>query len=126
MENLARRLGLKTDPTIFFASAGFTIVFVIALVLFPEPIGDAFAVGRSWIVVNLGWFFILGVNVWLGFLIWAAASRLRTMSRRPPRFSNLAAQPFLVVWCALNVMLVAVAPTLSWTVYSITLIGIAR
>ncbi|WP_299789644.1 BCCT family transporter [uncultured Marivita sp.] len=93
MENLARRLGLKTDPTIFFASAGFTIVFVIALVLFPEPIGDAFAVGRSWIVVNLGWFFILGVNVWLGFLIWAAASRhghirLGAKGSRP-EYSNL-------------------------------------
>jgi choline/carnitine/betaine transport len=93
MENLARRLGLKTDPTIFFTSAGFTIVFVIALVLFPEPIGDAFAVGRSWIVVNLGWFFILGVNVWLGFLIWAAASRhghIRLGAKRSrPEYSNL-------------------------------------
>ncbi|MBE9640554.1 BCCT family transporter [Salipiger mangrovisoli] len=75
MEQLARRLGLRTDPTIFFISAGFTIVFVLALVIFPEPIGDAFAVGRSWIVTNLGWFFVLGVNVWLGFLIWAAMSR---------------------------------------------------
>jgi len=75
LEQLARRLGLRTDPTIFFVSAGFTVVFVLALILFPEPIGDAFAVGRSWIVTNLGWFFVLGVNVWLGFLIWAAMSR---------------------------------------------------
>ncbi|AWI86240.1 multidrug DMT transporter permease (plasmid) [Alloyangia pacifica] len=75
MEQLARRLGLRTDPTIFFISAGFTIVFVLALVIFPEAIGDAFATGRSWIVTNLGWFFVLGVNVWLGFLIWAAMSR---------------------------------------------------
>ncbi|MCA0943081.1 BCCT family transporter [Salipiger pacificus] len=75
MEQLARRLGLRTDPTIFFISAGFTIVFVLALVIFPEAIGDAFAAGRSWIVTNLGWFFVLGVNVWLGFLIWAAMSR---------------------------------------------------
>jgi choline/glycine/proline betaine transport protein len=75
LEKLAHRLGLKTDPTIFFVSAGFTVVFVLALVLFPNPIGDAFAAGRSWIVTNLGWFFILGVNVWLGFLIWAAMSR---------------------------------------------------
>ncbi|WP_226627623.1 BCCT family transporter [Alloyangia pacifica] len=75
MEQLARRLGLRTDPTIFFISAAFTIVFVLALVIFPEAIGDAFAAGRSWIVTNLGWFFVLGVNVWLGFLIWAAMSR---------------------------------------------------
>ena len=93
MEHLARRLGLRTDPTIFFVSAGVTIVFVIALVLFPERIGDAFAAGRSWIVTNLGWFFILGVNVWLGFLIWAAASRHGHIRLGPkgerPEYSNL-------------------------------------
>ncbi|MCA1334557.1 BCCT family transporter [Pseudooceanicola marinus] len=93
MEHLARRLGLRTDPTIFFISAGVTIVFVIALVLFPEGIGDAFAAGRSWIVTNLGWFFILGVNVWLGFLIWAAASRHGHIRLGPkgerPEYSNL-------------------------------------
>ena len=60
MEHLARRLGLRTDPTIFFVSAGVTIAFAIALVLFPEGIGDAFAAGRSWIVTNLGWFFMGG------------------------------------------------------------------
>lgn len=75
MERLAQKLGLRTDPTIFFTAAGFTLVFVIALVLFPQPIGNAFAAGRAWIVINLGWFFIFGVNFWLGFLIWAAASR---------------------------------------------------
>ncbi len=34
-----------------------------------------FAAGRAWIVTILGWFFILGVNVWLGFLIYVAMSR---------------------------------------------------
>ncbi|MEQ5868796.1 BCCT family transporter [Sagittula sp. NFXS13] len=75
MQTLAEKLRLRTDPTIFFTSAGFTLVFVVALVIFPGPIGEAFAAGRAWIVTNLGWFFILGVNVWLFFLIWVAASR---------------------------------------------------
>ncbi|MBE3640662.1 BCCT family transporter [Mangrovicoccus algicola] len=75
MQQLADRLGLRTDPVIFFMSAGCTVVFVLALVLFPAPIGAAFAAGRAWIVTNLGWFFVLGVNLWLGFLIWAAMSR---------------------------------------------------
>ena len=75
MENLARRLGLRTDPTIFFISANCTILFVAALVIAPGPIGDAFAAGRSWIVTNLGWFFIFGVTVWLAFLLWLAFSR---------------------------------------------------
>ncbi|SEK24163.1 choline/carnitine/betaine transport [Roseivivax marinus] len=75
MEDLARRLGLKTDPVIFFSSAIFMVVFALILVIFPEGIGDAFAAAREWIVTNLGWFFILGVNVWLGFLIWVSVSR---------------------------------------------------
>jgi choline/glycine/proline betaine transport protein len=75
MDNLARRLGLRTDPTIFFAAAGCMIVFLLALVIAPEPIGLAFAAGREWIVTNLGWFFIMGVNVWLVFLLWIAMSK---------------------------------------------------
>ncbi len=93
MDALARKLGLRTDPVIFFTSATLTLVFVLALVIAPGPIGDAFAAGRAWIVTNLGWFFILGVNVWLGFLLWVAMSRHghirlgRKGSR--PEYSNL-------------------------------------
>lgn len=93
LQTLARKLGLRTDPTIFFTSAGLTLLFLLALVLFPDPIGDAFAAGRAWIVTNLGWFFILGVNLWLGFLIWAAASRHGHIRLGPkgsrPEFTNL-------------------------------------
>ena len=74
MQKWADRLGLKTDPTIFFVSAIFMILFVIALAVAPVTIGDAFAVARAWIVTKLGWFFIFGVNVWLGFLLFAAFS----------------------------------------------------
>ncbi len=93
MKTLADRLGLRVDPTIFFASAGLSLVFVVALVAAPGPIGSAFAGGRTWIVTNLGWFFILGVNVWLGFLIYAAMSRHGHIRLGPrnsrPEFSNL-------------------------------------
>ncbi|ETX27978.1 BCCT family transporter [Roseivivax isoporae] len=93
MEDLARRLGLKTDPVIFFSAAAFMIVFALALIIAPGPIGDAFAAARSWIVTNLGWFFILGVNVWLGFLIWVSASRyghIRLGGRNArPDYTNL-------------------------------------
>ena len=88
-----QRLGLRTDPVIFLVSAGLTLIFVLALVVAPGPIGIAFATGRAWIVTNFGWFFILGVNVWLGFLIWAAASRhghIRLGKRdSKPEYSNL-------------------------------------
>ncbi len=88
MKALADRLGLRTDPTIFFVSAGFMILFVAALAIAPGPINELFAAARSWIVAKLGWFFILGVNVWLGFLLFAAFSsyghiRLGGPSARP-------------------------------------------
>lgn len=75
MDELAKRLGLRTEPTIFFTSAAAMIVFLLALVIMPESIRDAFTAGREWIVTNLGWFFIFGVNVWLFFLLWVAISR---------------------------------------------------
>lgn len=75
MEKLARKLGLKTDPTIFFVSAGIMVVFLITLLLIPEAIEKAFGAGRLWIVTNLGWFFIFGVTSWVVFLLWVAMSR---------------------------------------------------
>ncbi|MGB3593738.1 MAG: BCCT family transporter [Ornithinimicrobium sp.] len=75
METLAKRLGLRTDPVIFFWSAGLMITFLILLLLFPDPIAEAFGSGRDWVVTNLGWFFILGVSSWLVFLIWIAFSK---------------------------------------------------
>ena len=93
MKELSERLGLRVDPTIFFTSAGLSILFVILLVAFPGPIGAAFSNGREWIVSHLGWFFILGVNVWLGFLIYAAMSRHGHIRLGPrnsrPEYSNL-------------------------------------
>jgi choline/glycine/proline betaine transport protein len=75
VEELARRLGLRTNPHIFFWSAGLMVLFLVVLLLFPEPIGAAFGAGREWIVTNLGWFFILGVTSWLIFLAWIAFSK---------------------------------------------------
>jgi choline/carnitine/betaine transport len=75
MNELARKLRLKTDPVIFFSSAGIMVVFLIALLLGKEPIDEGFGAGRAWIVTNLGWLFILGVTVWVVFLLWLASSR---------------------------------------------------
>ncbi|WP_423820617.1 BCCT family transporter [Salinisphaera sp. SPP-AMP-43] len=75
MQELARKLGLRVDPTIFFVSAGIMVAFLVALLVAPGPIGDAFGAGRTWIVTNLGWFFILGVTSWVAFLLWVALSR---------------------------------------------------
>ena len=93
MEELARRLGLRTNPHIFFWSAGLMVAFLIVLLLFQDPIGSAFGAGRQWIVTNLGWFFILGVTTWLVFLAWVALSRYGTLRLGDdddrPAYSNL-------------------------------------
>lgn len=93
MDQLAHRLGLRTNPAIFFWSAGLMIVFLVLLLLFPDPIGEAFGTSREWVVTNLGWFFILGVTTWLAFLIWVALSKYGTIrlggDDAKPEYGNL-------------------------------------
>ena len=75
METLARKLGLRTNHHIFFWSAGLTVSLLVLFLIFQDWVGDAFGAGREWVVTYLGWFFIMGVTVWLLFLIWAALSK---------------------------------------------------
>lgn len=93
VEDLARRLGLRTNPHIFFWSAGLMVAFLVVLLSFPGPIGTAFGAGREWIVTNLGWFFILGVTTWLVFLAWVALSKYGNLrlghDADKPAYSNL-------------------------------------
>lgn len=93
MDDLARRLGLRTDPVIFFWSAGLMVLCLVLLLIFPEPIGEVFTDGRDWVVTNLGWFFILGVTSWLIFLIWVAFSRFGKIrlggDESRPEYGNL-------------------------------------
>ncbi|MBE7326011.1 BCCT family transporter [Nocardioides sp. Y6] len=93
MDALARRLGLRTNPPIFFWSAGLMLVILVALLAFPGPLGEVFADGREWVVTQLGWFFILGVTSWVVFLIWVALSRYGALrlgkDDDQPAYSNL-------------------------------------
>lgn len=93
MDALARKLGLRTDPTIFFTSAGIMILFLVVILIAPGPIGDAFGAGREWIVTNLGWFFIFGVTSWVAFLLWVAISRYGAIrlggNDAKPAYSNI-------------------------------------
>lgn len=72
MDALARRLGLRTQPTIFFVSAGLMVLILALLLLFPTQTSEVFGTGREWIVTNLGWYFIFGVTAWLVFLLFVA------------------------------------------------------
>ncbi|QVQ50836.1 BCCT family transporter [Spiractinospora alimapuensis] len=93
LDNLAIRLGLRTNPTIFFTSSGLAFLFVILTIAFTEEVNSAFTWATENIILSsLSWFYILGVTVFLIFLIWIAASRFGSVrlggpdSR--PEFSN--------------------------------------
>ncbi|MEH0059646.1 BCCT family transporter [Auritidibacter ignavus] len=87
-------LKLKTSPVIFFSSAGIIILFVIATIAFTEPLGGAVSTASDWLLTNLGWFYVLGVTVFLGFLIYIALGRFGRVKLGPndekPEHSGLA------------------------------------
>ncbi|GAA3610047.1 BCCT family transporter [Marihabitans asiaticum] len=91
MDALARRLGLRTQPTIFFVSAGLMVAILALLLLFPTQLNSMFGTGRTWIVTNLGWYFIFGVTAWLLMLLFVAFGPYGevTLGRRdePPQYS---------------------------------------
>ncbi|MFP8884137.1 BCCT family transporter [Streptomyces mangrovi] len=75
LEKLQRLLGLRTDPVIFFTSAGLTVLFVVAAVSLTEQVDRIFATASDWLLTQLGWFYILGVTTFLVYLLWIAVSR---------------------------------------------------
>lgn len=93
MEKLAQRLGLRTNPQIFFWSAGLMVLFLILVLVFQEPVARIFSSSRLWVVTNLGWFFVLGVSAWLLFLIWVAVSKYGKVrlgkDGDKPQYSNI-------------------------------------
>ncbi|GAA3736422.1 choline/carnitine/betaine transport [Spinactinospora alkalitolerans] len=75
LDNLARRFGLRTNPQIFFVSTLLAVIFVVGTILFTEQVNELFSSMTGFILSSLSWFYILGVTVFLGFLIWIALSR---------------------------------------------------
>lgn len=75
LQKLHDRLGLRTDPVIFFVSTAITVGFVAAAILFTDTVDSIFAGVKDWLLTNLGWFYILGVTSFLLFLVWIAVSR---------------------------------------------------
>jgi choline/carnitine/betaine transport len=92
LKTLHDKLGLRTDPIIFFVSAVTVIGFVLVTAFFTEWVNDRFESMSNWILENLGWFFILGVTSFLIFLFWIAISRYGNVRLggpdARPEFSN--------------------------------------
>lgn len=83
MYRLHDALNLRTGPVIFMSSAFITLLFVVGTILFTKPVDSAFAAMTTWILANLGWFYILGVSVFLIFLVYIAASRFGRVKLGP-------------------------------------------
>ncbi|MBQ1083272.1 BCCT family transporter [Nocardiopsis sp. B62] len=83
-EKLARKLGLETNPAIFFISASLTVFFVVCAITFTDTVDMVFGATSEWILSHLGWLYILGVTTFLIFLIWIAFGRYGHIRLGPP------------------------------------------
>ncbi|MFC6146326.1 BCCT family transporter [Corynebacterium nasicanis] len=75
LTRLATSLRLKTDPPVYFATVGAVLAFVVLTIVAGDWVGAVFGAATTWILSNLGWFYILGVTVFLIFLFIVAISR---------------------------------------------------
>ncbi|GEO96314.1 BCCT family transporter [Kocuria turfanensis] len=75
LNSLHDALRLRTSPAIFFGSALIILAFVVLTLVFTDAMDAVFAQGSGWVMDQLGWFYILGVSVFLLFLVYLMASR---------------------------------------------------
>ncbi|GAA4833208.1 hypothetical protein GCM10023354_10820 [Garicola koreensis] len=76
-------LRLRTSPPIFFSAAALMILFVITTIVFTEPLDAAVTAASDWLYTNLGWFYILGLTLFLIFLVLVAISRFGRVTLGP-------------------------------------------
>ena len=76
-------LRLRTSPVIFFGSAAVIIAFVVGTIAFTDPLNRATTAASDWLLTNLGWFYILGVTVFLAFLLVIAVGRFGRVKLGP-------------------------------------------
>ena len=69
LDKLHDALRLRTNPAIFFSSAAVIIIFVLGTIFFTDQLDAGVSVASDWLLTNLGWFYILGVTVFVAFLI---------------------------------------------------------
>jgi len=76
-------LRLRTSPSIFFTSALVIVLFAVATIVFTQQLDTAVTAASDWLLTNMGWFYILGVTVFLVFLLYMAASRFGRVKLGP-------------------------------------------
>ncbi len=71
------------NPPVFFSSAGLLIALAVLVTAFKEQSQTAFAATQSWIVTNVGWFYILVVALILITTVYCLFSRLGDIKLGP-------------------------------------------
>ena len=70
---------LDLNPVVFGISAGAILLFVVLSLVFVESMGAIFEATQAWVANQTGWFFVLGVNVILGYCIYLALGRFASI-----------------------------------------------
>ena len=73
-DGIIGKLGFRVQPTVFFVSAVLIIGFVVITALFPDAAGRFFTANQDFVTQHFGWFYILSVSGFLGFVIWLGCS----------------------------------------------------
>ena len=68
------KLLLDLNPWVFAISAALILGFVLMSFIFLQQLSSAFAEIQAWIANQAGWFFVLGVNIILGFMLYLIIS----------------------------------------------------
>ncbi|WP_237208778.1 BCCT family transporter [Rothia nasimurium] len=94
LNKLHDRLGLRTSPAIFFASALFIVLFTLLMMIFPNAMSDGIGAVSDFIITYLGWVYTLGIVIFFVFLIYMACSRFGRIKigddDAEPEYSGLA------------------------------------
>tara|TARA_Y100000768_G_scaffold388896_1_gene388432 strand:- start:3435 stop:5387 length:1953 start_codon:yes stop_codon:yes gene_type:complete len=71
------------NKNVFFSSVIFIFVTTVITAIFPDSINDFFNQVQNWMIVNLGWIYILAVAIMLFIPLWLIASRLGDIKLGP-------------------------------------------
>ena len=81
--SLHKKLNLDVNPYIFFISIGAILIFLFFGVFFTEATGGVFEIIQSFIVGQMGWFYILSVAIFLIFVVFLFFSRFGKIKLGP-------------------------------------------
>ena len=93
LDSLLAKFGFRVQPTVFFLSSALILSFIAATSLFPGPIGEFFTANQDFVAANFGWFYVLVVTAFLGFVVWLGFSSYGAIrlgeDDEEPEFSRL-------------------------------------